>query len=135
MATEGTVREWSADEGFGVIDSTETPGGCWAHFSVIVMDGYRSLQAGQRVSFTFEPASQDGFSYVAITVWPPGVKPETPRPPLAGHGPSAAYRSSLTIRWSNGTVTKNDPEPERRRTWMKERPTTDLTGYARDDLG
>ena len=113
MATEGKVREWSADEGFGVIDSAETPGGCWAHFSVIVMDGYRSLQAGQRVSFTFEPASQDGFSYVAITVWPPGVKPETPRPPLAGHGPSVAYRSSLTIRCSNEIVTKNDPEPGR----------------------
>ena len=41
------------DEGFGVIDSAETPGGCWAYFSVIVMDGYRRLQAGQRVSFTF----------------------------------------------------------------------------------
>lgn len=75
MATVGMVREWSADEGFGVIDSAETPGGCWAHFSAIVMDGYRSLETGQRVSFTFEPASQDGYSYRAITVWPENPQP------------------------------------------------------------
>ena len=29
------VREWHADLGWGVLDSPETPGGCWAHFSVI----------------------------------------------------------------------------------------------------
>ncbi len=75
MAAAGTIREWSADEGFGVIDSAEIPGGSWAHFSVIVMDGYRSLAAGQRVSFTFEPASQDGFSCRAITVWPRNTQP------------------------------------------------------------
>jgi cold shock protein len=62
VASAGTVREWSADEGFGVIDSADTPGGCWAHFSMIVMDGYRSLTAGQRVSFTFERACQDGLT-------------------------------------------------------------------------
>jgi CspA family cold shock protein len=62
VAATGTVRERSADKGFGVIDSAQTPGGCWAHFSVIVMDGYRTLTAGQRVLFTFERADQDGFS-------------------------------------------------------------------------
>ena len=74
MASAGTVREWSADEGFGVIDSADAPGGCWAHFSSIAMDGYRSLTAGQRVSFTFERADQDGFDYRAITVWPGDVQ-------------------------------------------------------------
>jgi cold shock protein len=75
VASAGTVREWSADEGFGVIDSADTPGGCWAHFSMIAMDGYRSLAAGQRISFTFERANQDGFNYRAITVWPSEMQP------------------------------------------------------------
>ncbi|MDR7303220.1 hypothetical protein [Haloactinomyces albus] len=28
-----------------MIDSPATPGGCWTHFSHVVMRGYRSLQA------------------------------------------------------------------------------------------
>jgi len=70
VRSAGTVREWSADEGWGVIDSPETPGGCWAHFSAIEMAGYRSLTARQHVSFEFETAHQDGYHYRAITVWP-----------------------------------------------------------------
>jgi CspA family cold shock protein len=30
-----TVREWHDDLGWGVLDSPETPSGCWTHFSVI----------------------------------------------------------------------------------------------------
>jgi len=33
-AATGTVREW-AEEGWGVVDSAETPGGCWVHWSVV----------------------------------------------------------------------------------------------------
>ena len=71
----GVVREWAEDEGFGVIDSPDVPGGCWAHFSAIVMDGYHTLAAGDRVAFTWEAGRQDGFAYRAILVWPPGVEP------------------------------------------------------------
>ena len=48
------------------------PAGCFVHFSNIEMPGYRQLQAGQRVLFTFEQPGflQDGFSYRALTVWP-----------------------------------------------------------------
>lgn len=28
MVSHGDVREWNEDEGFGVIDSPDTPGGC-----------------------------------------------------------------------------------------------------------
>jgi len=49
MRTTGTVREWHDDEGWGVIDSPDTPGGCWAHFSVVDMQGYRGLTYGSRV--------------------------------------------------------------------------------------
>jgi cold shock protein len=75
MGSTGTVREWRTDEGWGVIDSPETAGGCWAHFSVIEMAGYRSLTAGQHVSFAFEAACQDGYSYRAVAVWPGETQP------------------------------------------------------------
>ncbi|GAA1478826.1 hypothetical protein GCM10009623_32720 [Nocardioides aestuarii] len=44
-----TVREWNAEQGWGVLDSAETPGGCWAHFSVIDMQGLKRLRRGQLV--------------------------------------------------------------------------------------
>ncbi len=106
--SEGTVREWSDDQGWGVIDSADTPGGCWVHFSVIVSEGYRSLKPGDPVTFTHEAPGQDGFDFRAVLVWPPGMSPETPQPPPQDE-PSAAYRSSLTIRWSDGSITKGMP--------------------------
>jgi cold shock protein len=98
VTSAGTVREWNADEGFGVVDSPDTPGGCLVHFSHIVADGYRSLRPGEQVTFTFESPGQDGFDYRAVLVWPPGVRPGTP-PPDAVEGPTAAYQSRLTIHW------------------------------------
>jgi CspA family cold shock protein len=108
VLSEGTVREWSDDHGWGVIDSADTPGGCWAHFSMIVSQGYRSLEPGGHVTFTYEAPGQDGFSYRAVQVWPPDVSPEAPQSPPQDE-PSAAYRSSLTIRWQDGSVTKGIP--------------------------
>lgn len=114
MISRGVVREWDADQGFGVLDSGDTPGGCWVWYSSIVMNGYRGLTVGAQVAFTHETASQDGYDYRAVLVWPPGVEPGTPPPPQASEEPSAAYQSTLTIRWSDGTVTKrsgDDPRP------------------------
>jgi CspA family cold shock protein len=79
MISHGVVREWDDDQGFGVIDSPDTPGGCWAHFSSIVMDGYRCLIAGDPVAFTCEAGPQDGYDYRAVLVWPPGAEPGTPQ--------------------------------------------------------
>ncbi|WP_203819652.1 hypothetical protein [Paractinoplanes ferrugineus] len=31
MADPGVVRSWIPSEGWGVLDSSATPGGCWAH--------------------------------------------------------------------------------------------------------
>ncbi len=110
MTSEGTVREWDDAEGFGVIDSADTPGGCWVHFSYIVIDGYASLKPGDQVTFTYEALAQDGFSYRAVLVWPPGVRPGTPPRERKEDGPSSAYQSALTIRWGDGTVTEGIPE-------------------------
>jgi CspA family cold shock protein len=108
VLSEGTVREWSDDRGWGVIDSAETPGGCWVHFSVVVAPGYRSLAPGDQVVFTFEAPGQDGFGYRAVQVWPPGVDPGAAQR-QAQPGPSAAYRSSLTIRWRDGSHAEGGP--------------------------
>ncbi|WP_433788464.1 cold shock domain-containing protein [Actinoplanes sp. CA-252034] len=94
MASVGSVRIFHADEGWGVIDGPDVPGGCWVHFSVIAMDGYRELTDGRHVSFRYEAASQDGFDYRAVKVWTEGVEP--PDEPRAEGGGSAVYRSMLT---------------------------------------
>jgi CspA family cold shock protein len=105
VASTGTVREWNTEEGWGVIDSADTPGGCWAHCSSVSgMAGYLSLTAGQQVTLTFEQARQDGYDYRAVVVWPPGAEPGTPLPVPTREPPSSAYQSRLTIRMSDGTV-------------------------------
>jgi CspA family cold shock protein len=72
VAAGGVVRAYDSDEGWGVIDGPEVPGGCFVHFSSIVMDGYRALAAGQRVRFRFEHLDflQDGCRYRALAAWP-----------------------------------------------------------------
>ncbi|MFG2282306.1 cold shock domain-containing protein [Streptomyces asoensis] len=67
-----TVREWHDEEGWGVLDSPETPGGCWGHYADIQMKGFRTLSAGQRVDLTWEAPGfkQDGYTYRAVTIVP-----------------------------------------------------------------
>jgi CspA family cold shock protein len=99
VTSVGLVRAFDPDEGWGVIDAPEVPGGCWVHFSAIAMDGYRTLAQGQRVSFRAEAASQDGYAFRAVKVWTEAVEP--PDPPRVS-GDSAAYRSWLTLTFDDG---------------------------------
>ena len=66
--TTAVVRVWHADDGWGVVDAQEVPGGCWVHFSVVDMPGYRELRAGQQVLLEFEHVEQDGYAYRATRV-------------------------------------------------------------------
>lgn len=66
----GTVRSWSDDEGWGVLDSDDTPGGCWAHFSNLDLPGFRRLHPGETVEFSWLAARQDGYRYRAVKVSP-----------------------------------------------------------------
>ena len=103
MVTSGIVREWHDDEGWGVIDAPDAPGGCWAHFSSIETPGYRWLRAGQVVTLEFEAAEQDGCVYRAISVGV-GNRGEGEGARLGsalGSGCGAAYSSTLTIRYTN----------------------------------
>jgi CspA family cold shock protein len=101
VAISGIVREWHADEGWGVIESQDTPGGCWAHFSSVLVPGYRALRAGQSVTLDFERAEQDGYMFRATEVWPADQAPHRRGGDTANA--SSAYRSTLTI-------TSKDPE-------------------------
>jgi CspA family cold shock protein len=82
------VRDWHPEEGWGVIDSPDTPGGCWVHFSYlwndgipevgpgevveVVTDGYREVSQGETVDFDWETANQDGYDFRATNVRPRG---------------------------------------------------------------
>ena len=47
---EGTVKWFSDEKGYGFIERAEGED-VFVHFSAITMDGYKSLQEGQRVEF------------------------------------------------------------------------------------
>ena len=99
MTVEAVVREWHDDEGWGVLDSPETPGGCWAHFSQVATRGYRTLSPGQTVALTCEVADQDGYHYRALQVWPVGTDPVEHPVDRAG----TAYGSTLTVSFDDRT--------------------------------
>jgi cold shock protein len=54
MATQGTVKWFNAEKGFGFIQR-EGGDDVFVHFSAIQGDGYRSLDEGQRVEFDVAP--------------------------------------------------------------------------------
>jgi CspA family cold shock protein len=66
----GTVARWNDQEGWGVLVSPSVLGKVWAHFSMIEMDGYRTLNPGQEVTFTYETPGQDGYPHRALSVGP-----------------------------------------------------------------
>lgn len=49
--TNGTVKWFNNTKGYGFILLEEDNVDVFAHYSAIVMDGYKTLKAGQRVMF------------------------------------------------------------------------------------
>jgi cold shock protein len=54
MATQGTVKWFNSEKGFGFIQR-EGGDDVFVHFSAIQGEGYRSLEDGQRVEFDVAP--------------------------------------------------------------------------------
>ncbi|MFD5012020.1 S1 domain-containing protein [Streptomyces chartreusis] len=104
----GIVREWHSDEGWGVIESETTPGGCWAHFGSVLTPGYRALSSGQTVSFEFERGWQDGYDYRAVAVWTGDDRPETAAAQQSSAAP--AYESILHLEFD---APVGDPDADR----------------------
>lgn len=71
----GTVASWSEEDGWGVLDSESTPGGCFASFAVVHVEGYRTLSAGSRVTFNAIPMEIEGMHWQATSVTPTSVTP------------------------------------------------------------
>jgi cold shock protein len=93
MAILATIRRWNTHRAWGVLDSPETPGGCWAHLSNIARPGPWDIQPGDEYMLEWEHAQQDGFAYRAVRMWPAGTAPIDP---VIRHN-SSAYSSSLTL--------------------------------------
>lgn len=74
MAVLATVRRWNTHRAWGVLDSPETPGGCWAHLSSIARPGPWDVQPGDEFVLEWEHARQDGFAYRAVRMWPAGSR-------------------------------------------------------------
>ena len=67
--TSGTVRLWMHDDGWGVIDGRDLPGGCRAEASVV--QGLRpgqTLRAGQPVEVEWATPGPGNFGYRAVRV-------------------------------------------------------------------
>ena len=66
----GTVKFFKPEKGWGAISSPDLPEGfdAWVHFSAIEMPGFRALEAGDRVEFTYEQVQQDSFRFRATRV-------------------------------------------------------------------
>jgi CspA family cold shock protein len=56
---EGTVKWFSADKGFGFITPESGGEDLFVHFSAIQVPGFKTLEEGQRVSYT-ETQGQKG---------------------------------------------------------------------------
>ncbi|MGS2722176.1 cold shock domain-containing protein CspD [Porticoccus sp. GXU_MW_L64] len=54
----GTVKWFNNAKGYGFILPEEGEGDIFAHYSAIEMDGYKTLKAGQRVSFDVTEGSK-----------------------------------------------------------------------------
>ncbi|PWJ54567.1 Cold shock protein, CspA family [Quadrisphaera granulorum] len=103
----GVVRVWHDEEGWGVIDAPQTPGGCWAHFSVVLVEGYASLTAGQCVELEWEAARQDGYDFRATSAWPAGHSPVERTAATDAHG--GAYSTSLMLTFDTPTTAVEQP--------------------------
>lgn len=56
----GTVKWFNASKGYGFVANDEGGEDIFVHFSSINVDGYKTLQDGQKVSFEIEEDSKNG---------------------------------------------------------------------------
>ena len=65
---QGTVKWFNAEKGYGFIANDEGGDDVFVHFSAIVMDGYKRLKEGQKVSFETEADPKNPAKLRAINV-------------------------------------------------------------------
>lgn len=67
---KGTVKWFNAEKGFGFLSNDEGGEDVFVHFSAIQMDGYKSLNEGQKVTFDVEPDPKNSSKMRAVNVKP-----------------------------------------------------------------
>jgi hypothetical protein len=70
--TLGTVIRWDDGRGGAVVESSDTPGGCWAEASVVQhsTSGDGKLRAGQVVELDWTDVAAEGLPFSAVRVVP-----------------------------------------------------------------
>jgi CspA family cold shock protein len=95
VAVDAVVREWHAEEGWGVIDATQTAGGCWARFAHIAVDGYGEFTVGQAVMVEWESGENEGYANGAARV---ALRHGPRRPPRRSRRRGFRQRAELALR-------------------------------------
>ncbi len=66
----GTVKWFNAEKGFGFISNDEGGDDVFVHFSAIQVDGFKTLNEGQKVTFDTEEDTRSAGKIRAINVCP-----------------------------------------------------------------
>ena len=64
----GTVKWFNDQKGFGFITNESNDEDVFVHFSAINIDGFKTLQEGQRVTFDTEPDPKNSSKSRAVNV-------------------------------------------------------------------
>ena len=64
----GTVKWFNAQKGFGFITDDATGKDVFVHFSAIMIDGFKTLEEGQKVCFDPEKDPKDSSKLRAVNV-------------------------------------------------------------------
>lgn len=82
MGTRGTVRSWDRQSRSGVIDSPQTPGGCWLPSTAIERKDAFELSVGDLIDFEWKQSAAEApkdMRYQATQAWPQPPVPRKPR--------------------------------------------------------
>ena len=68
--SNGTVKWFNPEKGFGVIADDNGGEDVFVHFSAIQVDGFKTLAEGQKVEFDTEPDPKNSSKLRAVNVRP-----------------------------------------------------------------
>ncbi len=66
--SNGTVKWFNAEKGYGFIADEESGNDVFVHFSAIQAEGFKTLNEGQKVTFSTEPDPKNSDKLRAVDV-------------------------------------------------------------------